>query len=161
MSEISLYEHRPEITENVIHHHDLYYRTNWGFDERFTAQVTSELGDFIESLDPERDGFWWAAKDGEFVGAIAVDGTTTPDEARLRWFIVPEEFQGDGIGAMLFDKALQFCRERDFTMVFLWTFKGLNAARKLYERNGFIMVAEVDFKGWGPEIMAQRFVLNL
>lgn len=162
MSETILRGHDPAAIEAVILHHDKYYRERWDFDDRFEAQVRGELTAFVERLDPVRDNFWWAEKDDEFVGAIVVDGTVSgPDEARLRWFIVPESFQGIGVGSLLFGAALDFCRAKGFPKVYLWTFKGLGAARTLYERNGFRLTEEAFHDGWGPEITAQKFELDL
>ncbi len=40
------------------------------------------------------------------------------------------------------EKALDFCRTRGYEHVYLWTFNGLNAARRLYERCGFRMTTQ-------------------
>jgi hypothetical protein len=50
-----------------------------------------------------------------------------------------------------------FCREAGHSTVFLWTFKGLDAARRLYEGEGFRLVAEHDVEQWGSIIREQRF----
>lgn len=152
----------PDAIKAVVHHHDAYYRTHWHFDDRFKKQVHRELAAFIDTYAPEHDGFWWAAKAGNFAGAVVVDGTVTGDDgARIRWFIVPEQYQGHGVGARLFEAAMAFCREKKFSTVHLWTFKGLDAARVLYERNGFRLVEETPHDGWGAAITAQRFELIL
>lgn len=162
MSEIIMHGFEPHVTEAVIEHHDRYYRDHWDFDDRFEAQVRRELTTFTENLDPERDGFWWAEKEGAFAGAVAVDGDINcPDGARIRWFIVPEQFQGSGIGTVLFKVAMDFCREKEFPSVHLWTFKGLEAARTLYERNGFALTEEGNFDGWGPKLTEQKFQRDL
>jgi len=162
MSERILTGHEPGVIEEVIRHHDGYYRNHWDFDDRFEAQVRRELTEFAARPDSIGDGFWWAELDGKFAGAIAVDGTMAgQDEARVRWFIVPEEFQGTGIGSRLFARAMEFCRDKKFPTVYLWTFKGLLAARTLYERNGFIQTEEGTFDGWGPQLTEQKFELIL
>jgi len=162
MNTITLHSYRPGILGEVVRHHGIYYLKHWDFDIRFETQVARELAEFISQLDPARDGFWWAAEDDKFVGAIAVDGTSTAEgQARLRWFIVPEEFQGKGVGLKLFDRAMQFCRDKDYDSVHLWTFKGLVGARKLYEGAGMKVVEEHTVAMWGPEINAQKFELFL
>ncbi|MDC0335590.1 GNAT family N-acetyltransferase [Pseudodesulfovibrio sp.] len=161
MPTITLHQYRPGVIDDVVLHHDTYYREHWQFDDRFKAQVTEELTEFIETLDPARDCFWWAASGGDFAGAIAVDGSRSGEgQARIRWFIVPEQFQGDGIGATLFDLAMQHCRSKDFKAVYLWTFEGLGAAKKLYERSGFQLTQTQRGKGWGPEITEQKFEMT-
>lgn len=59
--------------------------------------------------------------------------------------------------ARLLGRAMGFCRERAFASVHLWTFAGLHAARKLYERNGFVLTEEVPGDGWGPAVTGQKF----
>lgn len=162
MSERIQAGHEPGIIEEVIRHHDGYYRNHWDFDGRFEAQVRRELTGFAARPAPKGDGFWWAEIDGTFAGAVAIDGTEAGQgDARVRWFIVPEQFQGTGVGTRLFARAMEFCREQRFPKVYLWTFKGLIAARTLYERNGFVLTEEGSFDGWGPVLTEQKFELEL
>jgi GNAT superfamily N-acetyltransferase len=144
----------------VVRLHAEYYAAHWAFDGRFAAQVERELADFTAGFDADRDGFWWAEAGGAFAGAVAVDGSRHGEGcARLRWFIVDEAVQGLGLGTALIARAMEFCRERAFQSVHLWTFAGLHAARKLYERNGFVLVEEVPGDGWGPVVTEQKFEL--
>jgi hypothetical protein len=46
---------------------------------------------------------------------------------------------------------------KGFEKTQLWTFNGLNAARHLYESNGFKLAEENLGNQWGTEIMEQRF----
>jgi GNAT superfamily N-acetyltransferase len=162
MSEINILSFAPGTVGEVVRAHAAYYGLCWDFDARFEAQVSRELGEFVREFDVARDGFWRAECDGEFAGGVAVDGSRSGEgEARLRWFIVPESFHGKGIGSRLFDTAMDFCRERGFHTVYLWTFAGLDAARALYERGGFRLVEETEGDGWGPVITEQKFVLSL
>ena len=68
---------------------------------------------------------------------------------------------GAGAGAALLDAALAFCRAQSFECVYLWTFAGLDAARRLYETRGFRLVEEKDAESWGIQAREQRFVLEL
>ena len=162
MSEIVIHSFRPGILGEVVRHHAVYYSEHWNFDSRFEVQVAREFAEFILEFDADRDGFWWASCGGEFAGGVAVDGSRSGQgQARLRWFIVPEPFQGKAIGSRLFGKAIDFCRERGMGTVYLWTFAGLNAARALYERGGFRLAEEAVGDGWGPVITEQKFELKL
>ena len=162
MSEIVIQSFEPGIIGEVVRHHAVYYSGHWNFDTRFEAQVAREFAEFILEFDADRDGFWRASCDGEFAGGVAVDGSRSGEgQARLRWFIVPEPFQGKAIGSRLFDTALAFCRDRGFHTAYLWTFAGLDAARALYERGGFRLVEEAVGDGWGPVITEQKFELKL
>jgi len=159
MESIIINAYRPGIEERVVRLHAEYYAAHWNFDARFEAQVARELAEFAAGFDADRDGFWWAEADGAFAVAVAVDGSRYGDSARLRWFIVDEAMQGRGVGARLLGRALDFCRERAFASVHLWTFAGLHAARKLYERNGFVLTEEAAGDGWGPVVTEQKFEL--
>ena len=94
--------------------------------------------------------------------AIAIDGQfADTDGARLRWFIVAPEFQNAGLGKELISQAVEFCREKKFPKVFLWTFAGLDAARRLYERENFRLSEAHDVDQWGQNIKEQKFELIL
>lgn len=161
MNRIVIKSYEPGVDREVVRHHAEYYAHRWAFDARFEAQVSRELATFFEEFDASRDGFWWAARDGAFAGVVAVDGSRSGEgRARLRWFFVPEPFQGAGIGSRLLATALAFCRDREFPSVYLWTFAGLDAARALYERQGFRLAEEAEGNGWGPVITEQRFELE-
>lgn len=162
MSEIFIHLFKPEVADKVIRLHADYYAEHWGFDARFEAQVGREFSEFVQEFDAERDGFWWASCNDVFAGAIAIDGSRFGEgQARLRWFIVSESFQGRDIGSRLFETALDFCRKQGFHTAYLWTFAGLYAARALYERGGFRLVEEAVGNGWGPAITEQKFELSL
>lgn len=158
---MELKEYYPGVIGRIVCLHATYYHEHWGFDVSFETQVGRELSDFMAAFQPERDGFWAADVDGEFAGAIAIDGHGGSDGARLRWFIVDEKHQGRGIGKRLLDAALSFCRDAGHNLVYLWTFKGLDRARALYERAGFRLAEEHAVRQWGNRITEQKFLLNI
>jgi GNAT superfamily N-acetyltransferase len=159
--EVSGYE--PGALGRIIEAHAVYYHEHWGFDISFEVQEARELAEFLGRYRKERDGLWVARVDRRFAGAIAIDGgpVGTQDGARLRWFIVPQEFQGCGIGTMLIRKAVEFCRAAGHHKVFLWTFHGLESARHLYERAGFRLALQREVHQWGQVILEQKFELTL
>ncbi len=65
--------------------------------------------------------------------------------------------QGKGLGAQLLGRALAFCDERGYAKVWLTTFAGLDAARNLYERNGFVLRGETDADQWSGGVREQIF----
>ena len=56
---------------------------------------------------------------------------------------------------------MAFCREKHFPRIYLWTFRGLEAARTLYEREGFRLCEEHRVHQWGQNITEQMFELRL
>jgi GNAT superfamily N-acetyltransferase len=160
--DIQLTGYYPGVIGKITELHAVYYHENWGFDVSFETQVGRELSDFIRDFRREKDGFWAAVMNGVFAGAVAIDGLQTGSEgARLRWFIVDPEFHGRGFGSLLINKAIGFCREAGHRKVFLWTFKGLNRARLLYERVGFRLAEEHAVWQWGGDLVEQKFELHL
>jgi GNAT superfamily N-acetyltransferase len=143
----------------MVELHGRYYARDWRFGRYFEAKVASELGELLARLDPKRDGFWVAAEDDEIVGGIAIDGSDAPEAVRLRFFIVDDARRGAGLGERLMRVALDFCREAGHKRVYLTTFVGLDAARKLYERHGFMLTEERPHRTWGVEVTEQRFDL--
>jgi GNAT superfamily N-acetyltransferase len=115
-----------------------YYHAHWGFSLFFEAKVATELAAFLGRYDEQHDGFWTASADGRIEGSITIDGSHAAVEgAHLRWFVMSDARRGQGVGNRLIDAAIGFCRSRGDTRVYLWTFEGLDAARHLYEKNGF------------------------
>ena len=146
----------------IIELHAVYYHTFWGFDVSFETQEGRELCEFMSRFDPKNDGLWAVYVDGRFAGSVAIDGKLRETEgARLRWLIVAPEFQGLGIGQALVHKAVEFCRSAGHAKIFLWTFHGLNAARHVYESEGFVLAQDYPINQWGSAIREQKFELIL
>ncbi|HMK37100.1 MAG TPA: GNAT family N-acetyltransferase [Desulfomonilaceae bacterium] len=150
----------PGVIGKVTELHAVYYSENWGFDLSFETQVGRELSEFLSRFDARKDGFWAALCNRDFAGAVAIDGGQ-PEGARLRWFIVRPDLQGSGIGTVLIRKAVDFCRSAGHKNIYLWTFKGLDQARTLYERAGFVLTEEHEIEQWGNTIDEQKFELGL
>ena len=162
MTKIKIHGYYPGVVGKITEIHAVYYHEHWGFDASFETQVGRELSTFVSEFDEARDGFWAATADGRFAGAVAIDGhNAVVDGARLRWFIVDPEFQSAGLGNRLISRAVQFCRDSAYPGIFLWTFEGLDAARRLYERHDFRLCETHDVDQWGQHIREQKFELRL
>lgn len=144
----------------VVAMHGLYYHENWDFGVFFESKVARELSEFLERYDPARDGFWITCSKGRVEGSIAIDGVEADAQgAHLRWFIVSDLLRGQGLGKRLMREAMDFCKDKGFERVYLWTFEGLQVARHLYEKAGFELVEEQKGWGWGTQVNEQRFEL--
>ena len=140
--------------------HGTYYQQHWGFGLFFEAKVATELASFLSRYDEQRDGFWTALVAGNIEGSITIDGSHAAVEgAHLRWFIMSDALRGKGVGNQLMSTAIGFCQSRGYRRVYLWTFEGLNAARHLYEKNGFKLVDQQRGVRWGREVNEQRLEL--
>jgi len=142
--------------------HGEYYSRHWGFGAYFEAKVSAELAEFISRYDENRDGFWIVSINGRIEGSITIDGVHSATlGAHLRWFIVAENRQINGIGSRLMETAIDFCRSREYKRVYLWSFEGLGAAGHLYRKNGFELVEQHTGITWGTRVNEQRFELRL
>lgn len=140
--------------------HGTYYHAHWNFGVFFEAKVASELSEFLKRYDINSDGMWTATVNNRVEAAIVIDGIHAQTKgAHLRWFIGSDSLRGKGVGKILIDKAIGFCKEKRFEKVYLWTFEGLDAARHLYETVGFKMIRQQSGIQWGTEVIEQYFEL--
>jgi GNAT superfamily N-acetyltransferase len=162
MIDIAIAGYVPGAVGSVTQLHADYYGKAWEFGLYFETKVATELSQFLLRLDPARDGFWTAIRDGRVEASIAVDGASAQTEgAHLRWFIVSDALRGQGLGNRLMRQAVDFCRQREYDRVFLWTFQGLDPARHLYEKFGFRLAEQIEGEQWGKRVLEQRYLLEL
>jgi GNAT superfamily N-acetyltransferase len=142
--------------------HATYYKKHWDFDLFFESKVATELSEFLSRFNSVHDGFWLATAGGKIVGGVAIDGNETETSgARLRWFIVDPEVQGKGVGQGLLREAIAFCRRAAIRRIYLHSFVGLDAARHIYEKFGFVLREEKQDRTWGRTVTEQTFELLL
>lgn len=130
--------YEPGLIGRVGELHGRYYAEAWGSGAPFEILITREFCDFIERYDQDRDLVLSAHVNGLLVGSISIVGQNPgPDGVQLRFFIVDPASHGLGAGKMLLAAALDWCRERGYRGVFLWTVDNLPQSRGLYEKAGF------------------------
>lgn len=149
----------PGAIGRVAEMHGRYYAREWSMNSFFEARVASGMAEFSQRLDQPMNRLWLALQAGEIVGSIAVDGQDLGDgKAHVRWVLVDEGLRGSGTGRRLVDAAVAFCDAQGFAETHLWTFKGLDAARRLYESAHFVLAEEWSGDQWGQVLTEQRFV---
>jgi len=152
----------PGLVEQVTALHADYYGPEWNFGAVFSDRVHSEMTAFVARYDERRDQVWCVVDKETIAASITIDGSgPAQGTAHLRWFIVAPALRGSGYGHALMKLALAFCTDQNFDQIFLTTFDGLDAARHLYERSGFSLVASERGSSWGTEVVEQRFELDL
>lgn len=160
--QIAISSYIPGAIGRIAELHGTYYNEHWNFGLFFEAKVATELSKLLLEGDPSRSGFWVASLKNKIVGSIAIDGNQNEkNRARLRFFIISPEYQGLGIGNLLMDKAIHFCRGSGFKEVYLTTFAGLDPAKHVYEKWGFKLVEEKEDNTWGVVVKEQFFILNI
>lgn len=136
--------------------HARYYSRMAGFGVYFEKKVATGVAEFAAAMPSDDKALWLYVDSGRVLASIAIDGDRSSGRAHLRWFIVDESLQGQGIGRRLLALALDFADQR-FANTYLWTFRGLDAARHLYESSGFKLVEETKGTQWGAPVIEQRF----
>jgi GNAT superfamily N-acetyltransferase len=136
------------------------YAKKYGYDQTFEAYVAGGLAEFVQSFSPGEDRIWLAETNCRIIGSIAIVGHSKLD-AQLRWFLVHPDYRGLGIGKDLLKEALQFCKERKYKTIFLWTTSELMEASHLYTRFGFNKTEEKTHEIWGKKVTEERHDLCL
>ena len=142
----------------IAYRHGILYDREYGLGGIFEQYVLAGLLKFLEN--PVNSEIWVAESDGRIAGFIAIIGVDE-QTAQLRWFLIEPEFRGGGLGRRLMAEAVGYCRRRKFAQVFLWTFKGLDAARHLYKSFGFVQTEEKASDDWKDGLTEERWELNL
>lgn len=162
MNKIEIMGYVPGAIGRIAELHATYYANHWNFGLFFEAKVATEMSQFLSRFDDKHDGFWTTCLDGRVEGCIAIDGIKAESEgAHLRWFIISARLRGRGFGHTLMRTAVDYCKMKKFSAVYLWTFEGLDAARHLYEKFGFSLIEKHTGTQWGTPVNEQKFVLHL
>ena len=143
----------------ITYLHGKIYAEEYGFDTSFEPYVARPLSDFSLS-ENKRQKIWIVEKEDEIVGCIAIVDAGK-NLAQLRWLLLTKENRGQGIGKMLMQYAIDFCREQGFDGVFLWTVDLLVEAAGLYKSHGFRVTEQKRHRLWGLMLNEQRYDLKL
>lgn len=144
----------------ITYLHGKMYHEEYGFNTTFEPYVARPMSDFSLTEDQSRQQIWIVEMDGKIVGCIAIvdaDG----NEAQLRWLFLTKETRGKGLGKRLMTEAIDFCLEKGYDNIFLWTIDALHAAMSLYLKNGFKLTEKISHAMWGVEVNEQRYDLRL
>jgi GNAT superfamily N-acetyltransferase len=87
----------------------------------------------------EHEDVWVAEEDGQLLGFLGIEHSMTLGAPVLEKLYVEPTEQNRGVGTALLDKA----KELRPGELYLWVFQK-NPARRLYERNGFVLVKLTD-----------------
>ncbi|RXU67868.1 MarR family transcriptional regulator [Pseudomonas protegens] len=150
--------YRPGVIGRIAEMHACYYAARAGFGQPFESLVAADMAELMGRLHNPRNQVWVALRGERIVGSIAIDGEGEGGEAILRCFILDDAARGRGLGRRLLGEALAFCDQWGFAATRLWTFKGLDAARTLYEQHGFVLAQEQVGDQWGATVTEQCFV---
>lgn len=145
----------------VIARQAILYAEEYGWNSDYEALVARILADFHQSFDPARDAAWIAEMDERMAGSIFLVHGDEPDVGKLRLLYVEREARGAGVGKMLVAACVDRARELGYKRLDLWTNSVLTAARRIYERAGFVLVDEAPHHSFGKELIGQTWSLAL
>ena len=159
-STVLLRDPRPGDMGWVVQQHGEIYWREYGWDARFEALVADIAARFVRKFQPAWERCWIAELDGERVGAVFVV-RKSPTTAQLRMLILSPSARGLGLGGRLTDECLTFARAKGYRKMVLWTNSGLEAARAIYAKKGFLQVKSEPYQGFGHRLVGETWMLTL
>ncbi len=145
----------------IVERHGALYAAEYGWNAAFEGLVARIVADFAEDHDPLLERVWIAELDGRPVGSVMCVRDAAPGTARLRLLLVDPSARGHGLGERLVDACVRFARDAGYRELVLWTNDVLAAARTLYLRAGFVLVAEEPHHSYGADLVGQDWRLTL
>ncbi|HYP26923.1 MAG TPA: GNAT family N-acetyltransferase [Blastocatellia bacterium] len=139
--------------------HGKLYAEECGWDYTFEAYVADPLARFARARS-ERERIWIVEKDQVVSGSVGIV-EASGESAQLRWLLLHPGLRGHGVGRLLVEEAVAFCRASGYSSIFLWTVSTLGAAAGLYRSAGFRLTEEHTHEMWGATVTEQRYEASL
>jgi DNA-binding MarR family transcriptional regulator/GNAT superfamily N-acetyltransferase len=158
--EISLRTHRAGDMGWITMRHAALYAEEYGYGPQFEALVADICAQFLKNYQPKNERCWIAEIDGVPAGScclVRADAKT----AKLRLMFLEPWARGKGVAQNLVDESIAFARKCRYEKIVLWTQSELLAARKLYERAGFKLVAAKPHADFGKKLIGETWELKL
>ncbi|MGW6734813.1 bifunctional helix-turn-helix transcriptional regulator/GNAT family N-acetyltransferase [Streptomyces sp. NPDC055013] len=145
----------------IVQRNAALYAAEYGWNADYEGLAARIVADFAEDHDPHLERVWIAELDGRPVGCVMCVRDEAPATARLRLLLVEPAARGLGIGDRLISAVVDFARGLGYRDLVLWTNDVLAAARRLYQRHGFVLSAEKPHRSFGKDLTGQDWRLDL
>ncbi len=160
--------HRPGDIGWVVARHGALYAQEYHWDMHFESLVARIAADFIDRFDTQREACWIAERDGVNLGCVflvqARDETThepLPGVAQLRMLLVEPAARGLGLGGRLVAECTRFAQQAGYRSIRLWTNSLLGAARHIYQREGYQLIASEAHHSFGHDLVGETWEMPL
>jgi len=145
----------------IVHRQGALYAEEWGYNEDFEALAAEIVAAFVQQLRPSKERCWIAERDGAIVGSVLLVRSSNT-VAKLRLLFVEPSARGLGIGSRLIAECVRFARQARYRKITLWTQSELDAARRLYRKAGFLLMAKKRHDSFGRTgLVAETWDLEL
>lgn len=105
--------------------------------------LEQDLSELAARYGSTRAGFWVAVQDGAVVGTVAIRPKDDATCELKRLYLRPG-LRGSGVGQLLYEHAEKFARAAGYARIWLDSSRRFANAHRLYARNGFTLLAELD-----------------
>jgi DNA-binding MarR family transcriptional regulator/GNAT superfamily N-acetyltransferase len=144
----------------VVQSHGAFYAAEYGFDASFEALVAEIAAKFLASFDASSERCWIADIEGTPVGSVFL--VRHSDKiAKLRLLLVDPAGRGQGLGRRLVGECIAFAHQCGYRKITLWTQSILVAARKIYQDQGFALMASEPHRGFGQDLIGETWECEL
>ena len=150
---------KPGDTGYIIYMHGWIYKQEYNYSTAFESYVAQSFYEFLQNYNPEYDRLWIAEHNEEIIGCIGI--VNHNERAQLRWFLLHSDYRGIGLGKRLLNTALDYCRQKGYKSVYLDTTDDLETAISMYEKAGFVKVAEKENHCWREDLTELEFEMKL
>ncbi len=157
---VILRPHRPGDIGWMVQRHAELYSEEYGWDDSFEALAAEVGAQFLRDFDPTCERAWIAELNGERVGSVFLI-RKNKTVAKLRVLIVDPKARGLGVGKALVAECIRFARKVGYKKITLWTNSVLTAARGIYEKAGFKLVASEKHRSFGKDLVGETWDLKL
>lgn len=144
----------------VVQRHGALYAQEYRWDTSFEALVARIVADYVEKHDPARESVWIAELDGERAGCVFCVRGSDERTAKLRLLIVEPGARGHGLGNRLVAECIAFAKAHGYQAIELWTNSVLTAARGIYAKAGFELVASEPHHSFGHDLVGETWRLE-
>ncbi|MBR0374637.1 MAG: GNAT family N-acetyltransferase [Mogibacterium sp.] len=112
-------------------------------------QILSDLHITPPGIEPQ-DKYYVGFYQGESLAAVMdlVDGYPEPDVAYIGFFMMDKALQGRQIGSAIIREAAEYLKSVGKTIIMLAIDKGNPQSTHFWEKNGFVIIREVNRGEW-------------